>query len=459
MAREINSTEVIIQPIVPKAVDDQQVIVYVPAANTESYGAIKLETDNLNPDVIAVNGVIQLRNGRVLQTKVDIKEVLGCVYATPNKIIPYDVGNAADTIVLRSSTGTFQANDAVEGYDVVNVRVLKSEINKAILEYETLNIQNGRGKGSLVQRTTDNVNDASELYTSAFGYGTKVSNSFGFAVGSWNEDLDDTHFEVGIGYNPGMGHPPTRRTGFAVYTDGRAMVYAAPEEDKDVVRKKELDKKLTMTTSAGSTRLYAIHESGNQTIITTSTTPDPWSVPFRDASGCTRVADAKLPEDAVNKRQLDTKYDKTGGTVSGNVIITGDLTVNGTQHINNTENLNVKNAMIYANSDGGDLSTLGGLGIKTNSSDVYGIVYDHMSDSVKLGLGKSNKDGVFSFNEQDGYSIATRADSTTFTNGHFAQWDESIHSFVDGGMKITHLTNVKIVDDTLIVEYVRPIRS
>lgn len=64
---EINSTEVIIQPIVPKAVDNQQVIVYIPTANTGSYGVIKLETDDLNPDVIAPNGIIQLRNGRVLQ--------------------------------------------------------------------------------------------------------------------------------------------------------------------------------------------------------------------------------------------------------------------------------------------------------------------------------------------------------------------------------------------------------
>lgn len=64
---EINSTEVIIQPVVPKAVDNQQVIVYIPTANTGSYGVIKLETDDLNPDVIAPNGILQLRNGRVLQ--------------------------------------------------------------------------------------------------------------------------------------------------------------------------------------------------------------------------------------------------------------------------------------------------------------------------------------------------------------------------------------------------------
>lgn len=451
---EINSTEVIIQPIVPKAVDDQQVIVYIPTANTGSYGVIKLETDDLNPDVIAENGVIQLRNGRVLQTKVDVVEVPDCVYATPNTFIPYTEFASENTIVYRNEDGNFNSGDAKLDSNVVNLRVLKQEIGKALIEYDSLNIQNGKGEGSLVQKTVDNMNDASGLYSSAFGYGTKASNTRGFAIGKFNEDLENSIFEVGIGRNPGGGNPPIRRTGFAVYTDGRAMVYAEPKEDKDVVRKKELNKKLTMITTTGSTRLYAIHESGNQTIITTSTTPDPYSVPFRDANGRTRVSDAKLPEDAVNKRQLDTKYDKTGGTVSGNVIITGDLTVNGTQHINQTDNLNVKNAMIYSNADGGDLSTLAGLGIKTNSTNVYGIVYDLTSDSVKLGLGKSDANGVFTFNEGEGWPIAVRADSTTFENNHFVKWDSSTKSFIDGGMEITHLTNVNIENDTLTFEYV-----
>ena len=65
---EINSTEVIIQPIVPKAVDDQQVIVYIPTANTGSYGVVKLETDNLNPDIIApyIENMLFNKTSRIL---------------------------------------------------------------------------------------------------------------------------------------------------------------------------------------------------------------------------------------------------------------------------------------------------------------------------------------------------------------------------------------------------------
>ena len=143
----------------------------------------------------------------------------------------------------------------------------------------------------------------------------------------------------------------------------------------------------------------------------------------------------KENNDVVRKYELDTKYDKTGGTISGNVAITGDLTVNGTEHINNVENLNVKNAMIYSNADGATLAQNGGIGIKTNTSDVYGIVYDPTSDSVKLGLGKSDTNGKFTFNTGEGQPVAIRDDSSKLTNGHLVQWDGTNHKLVDGGAK------------------------
>lgn len=136
---------------------------------------------------------------------------------------------------------------------------------------------------------------------------------------------------------------------------------------------------------------------------------------------------------SIDKDVLDTKYDKTGGTIGGNVIITGDLTVNGTQHINNTENLNVENAMVYSNAKGATLATNGGIGIKKNATDVYGIVYDPTSDSVKLGLGKSDGNGNFTFNKDEGEPVAIRDDSSKFTNEHLAKWDATNKKFVDSG--------------------------
>ena len=129
----------------------------------------------------------------------------------------------------------------------------------------------------------------------------------------------------------------------------------------------------------------------------------------------------------------EAKYDKTGGTIGGNVIITGDLTVNGTQHINNTENLNVENAMIYSNAKGATLATNGGIGIKKNATDVYAIVYDPVSDSVKLGLGKSDANGVFTFNANEGQPVAIRDDSSKFNANHFIKWNEEQKKLVDSG--------------------------
>lgn len=129
----------------------------------------------------------------------------------------------------------------------------------------------------------------------------------------------------------------------------------------------------------------------------------------------------------------EAKYDKTGGTIGGNVIITGDLTVNGTQHINNTENLNVENAMIYSNAKGATLATNGGIGIKKNATDVYAIVYDPVSDSVKLGLGKSDANGAFTFNANEGQPVAIRDDSSKFNANHFVKWNEEQKKLVDSG--------------------------
>ena len=140
------------------------------------------------------------------------------------------------------------------------------------------------------------------------------------------------------------------------------------------------------------------------------------------------------------KAGLDTKYDKTGGVINGEVLITGDLTVNGTQHINNTENLDVKNAMIYSNSDGATLTSNGGLGIKTNSTDVYGIVYEPVGDSVKLGLGKSDAGGKFTFDANEGNPIAVRDDDNKITNNHLLKWNSTNRKLVDSGKSVDDLS-------------------
>lgn len=144
---------------------------------------------------------------------------------------------------------------------------------------------------------------------------------------------------------------------------------------------------------------------------------------------------------AETTAELAKKYDKTGGTVDGDVTITGDLTVIGKQHSQVVEYLEVKSAMIYSNSDGVKLAELGGIGIKANETDTYGIVYDPQSDSVKLGIGKADENGKFTFNEGEGEPVAVRDDSSKIADGDLLKWDSTNNKLVDSGKGIDNLVD------------------
>lgn len=635
---EINSTEVIIQPIVPKAVDDQQVIVYIPTANKGSYGVIKLETDDLNPDVIAENGILQLRNGRVLQTKVDVLEVPECVYATPNTFIPYTEFASENTIVYRNEDGNFNSGDAILDSNVVNLRVLKQEIGKALIEYDSINIRNGTGVKSIQQKFDPKYNgvvkaasknpyakvlypeltDEEPLgaigdYSASFGGNSSVQAKRGIGGGTssvtkgpYSQSLGDNTVttpkasdSTAIGYQTttdapgafthgcytvvmsqkyiegmfdpsvepgqgGLGQPTESGTtpadtlemdsrrgeaasaggfnsyssGFAAEVDGvsnvadghiskssgrsnRSWSYLSKTDGKNsVVKPDQTNENATGEGSwangdniqiigakyaysggsnnivfAGADNSFSYGEGlqvkhKNQVVLgqyNDSNNNDLFvfgvGIGNSNRKNALRVSNEgkfyyddfevsnlKTTNDAVasldNKlspkitgntteitnlwktlRDTNTnlnnlneaKYDKTGGTIGGNVIITGDLTVNGTQHINNTENLNVENAMIYSNAKGATLATNGGIGIKKNATDVYGMVYDPVSDSVKLGLGKSDANGVFTFNANEGQLVAIRDDSSKFVNENLVKWDATNYKFVDAGTKISDL--------------------
>ena len=125
----------------------------------------------------------------------------------------------------------------------------------------------------------------------------------------------------------------------------------------------------------------------------------------------------------------------TTQNITGSITISGDLTVQGTQHITKTENLGVKNAMIYTNEDGTTLSVNGGIGIKKDSTNVYGIVYNPTDDAVELGLGTTTTDGTFTFNSGEGNPVAIRADSSSLFDGNLIAWDGTTLKLVDGGAR------------------------
>jgi hypothetical protein len=108
----------------------------------------------------------------------------------------------------------------------------------------------------------------------AVGYNNSVNGYTAVVLGTGLE-TSDTQGQVVVGtYNTvnsaarfivGNGDSSIRKTAFEVLTDGRAKVQAGPIEANDVVRKQELDTKLTKVTSTSSySRVYAIASNGAQ---------------------------------------------------------------------------------------------------------------------------------------------------------------------------------------------------
>ncbi len=129
--------------------------------------------------------------------------------------------------------------------------------------------------------------------------------------------------------------------------------------------------------------------------------------------------------------ELDKKYDKTGGAITGDVAITGDLTVSGTTTTEKEKQLLVEDNVIVTNANKIDLKTLlSGLAINKNENATYGIMYDPTDDTVKFGEGTIGENNKFVFKDGEGLPLAIRADSNQFVDGCLVKWDASTNSFV-----------------------------
>lgn len=211
------------------------------------------------------------------------------------------------------------------------------------------------------------------------------------------------------------------------------------KEDITNLENNKLDKKQQ------SSSVYGVNRNGDQYNYPVMTTALPNTVMIRDENGMAGVKKGKSGDDIANMQniadvesEVAKKYDKTGGTIDGNVQITGDLNVDGTTTTNDTETLQVKDNFIVTNADGTPLNSLSGIVIRTNANTTYAIVYDPISDSVKLGEG-TYTDGKFTFLEGEGEAVAVRDDSTAFTDKHVIVWDAAGDKFVDGGKDVSDL--------------------
>ncbi len=215
--------------------------------------------------------------------------------------------------------------------------------------------------------------------------------------------------------------------------------------------------------------LYGTDKNGNQAIIPYGTTGLGNSIPQYTADSEIRIpASPTQSYYAANKGYVDAgleeKLDKTGGPINGDLlvggelrvlddtIIIGNLTVHGTTITEDAETIMSKANVIVTNSEGAPLTQLSGIGIRTNATLVYGIMYDPGDDTVKLGEGTLDANNEFTFNPGEGTAVATRADSTVWTNGHLSMWNAAEYRFVDSGIAAN---NVVTVNTTQQIEGVK----
>lgn len=147
-------------------------------------------------------------------------------------------------------------------------------------------------------------------------------------------------------------------------------------------------------------------------------------------------------EKIAKSTELDNKLNTSGGTISGNLAVQGNLTVTGETTTEKQKTLDVEDNFIYTNANKVELTALlSGIAIYKNGTDIYAIAYDPATDSVKLGLGTRDAQGVFHFNTGEGSPVAVRVDSAELIDNHIIVWDATNHKFIDSGKTLDDLAN------------------
>lgn len=200
-------------------------------------------------------------------------------------------------------------------------------------------------------------------------------------------------------------------------------------------------------------------------------TKTPNSIVKRDSAGRVKTADAVSDEDAASYGQqkalrnytdseLLKKLDRTGGTITGNLIVSGNLSVSGEASVIESTTLKVTDKLIYIAKDNTTALTspAGLITPKYDGTNDGGLVYDN-SGTAYVGDIKLDSKGNVDVNNSDLQPIATRDVYSNFTNGHKvkAEVDSSQKSvkFVDGGEDdgINSLTGVNLTIGNTTVQY------
>lgn len=127
---------------------------------------------------------------------------------------------------------------------------------------------------------------------------------------------------------------------------------------------------------------------------------------------------------ATVNTELSKKYDKTGGTISGDVVISGNLVVGGDTTTVNSKQLEVEDSLItVAKGNVLPLTSPAGLVVpKADGTNDVALVVDN-SNMAKVGKVTLKADGTIDEENSDLQTLATRLDDEDLTDGSLMKWN------------------------------------
>lgn len=370
-----------------------------------------------------------------------------------NKAIEYSENATAGTIAKRDSDGKINVADGTEDLNAVNVGQLNAALEKKV---DDTSVSAAAVKGTIAQRTptgqlkaADGVAD-DDLATvkqlnAVQGNYTDITNidlNTGDTMVEYDTQLGITVNAKGtVTHKNGDTEQPTTKFELPIAAGDGIVIDKAQNEEKIRVK---VDGEVTET---------------------------PNSIVKRDSAGRVKTADAVSDEDAVSYKQQKTlrnytdsellkKLDRTGGTITGNLIVSGNLSVSGETSIIESTTLKVSDKLIYVAKD--NISALtspaGLITPKYDGTNDGGLVYDN-SGTAYVGDIKLDDNGNVDVNTSDLQPIATRDAYSNFTNGHKVKVEvdssQKNVKFVDGGKDdgINSLTDVNLTLGNTTVQY------
>lgn len=309
-------------------------------------------------------------------------------------------GEVDTTHFKNTNTGESAAVIGEANFNAGNCATVSGKMNRSSAP-NSLIVGLGNGRGIGATPTLDAIS-GEQLFV--FGTLNQISNGNGNVVLGAENTLSDVRYTTIIGrgniidntslyegkcvvgrfnnqkpdtmFEVGVGDYNNRVNGFEVYKDGRAKVQTAPKDNDDVVRKLE----------------------------------------------------------------LDTKFDKIGGTVTGDMVVGGNFTVQGRTTTVDSETLRITDKLIeVGKGNTAPLTSPAGLFTpKYDGQNNGGIVYDN-TGTAYVGDISLDSNGNVDVNNSDLQPIATR--NATITNGNLVKWDSGNHKLVDAGKNVENLVD------------------